>query len=68
LLIGESEWKKKADQISKLNLRVKSRVGQAFKLWRETSKAMAYYEKLLNEKKSRYIEVLSKALGKNELS
>lgn len=63
--IGEALWKKRADNITKLNQRVKVRISQAFKLWRDTSKSMAYYEKLLNEKKTRYIEILTKSLGKS---
>jgi len=63
--IGEALWKKRADNITKLNQRVKVRIGQAFKLWRETSKSMAYYEKILNEKKTRYIDILTKSLGKS---
>jgi hypothetical protein len=47
LFIGEAEWKKKADHIVKLNQRVKTRISQTFKLWRETSKAMVYYESVL---------------------
>lgn len=53
--LGEAVWKKKADHINKLNQRVKGRISQTLKLWRETSQSMAYYEKLLNEKKTRYI-------------
>lgn len=66
--IGEALWKKRADNITKLNQRVKVRISQAFKLWRDTSKSMAYYEKLLNEKKTRYIEILTKSLGKSQFS
>lgn len=66
--IGEALWKKRADNITKLNQRVKVRIGQAFKLWRETSKSMAYYEKILNEKKTRYIDILTKSLGRSQFS
>jgi hypothetical protein len=33
LLMGEAKWKKTAEHIVKLNQRIKTRLGQAFKLW-----------------------------------
>ena len=66
MFMASSVWTVKAQYINKFNDKAKERLGQAFRLWHETAKALTHFNTVKNEKKKRLIEILNGLVDKGK--